>query len=346
MNTGSHSATPQEGGGPIKENIFRFGRIVKDRYISSQLGDTSVLVAYYLLLSLIPLLMLAGNLLSAFSIEVESAIAYIETLVPQAVQPLFESLARDLLTRGSGGIVTFSIVGLLWTASKGINNLQMGANRAYGLQWSKSYVAKRFLSVLILALIVLLLLVLLVLFSFGEMLLDWLAPQAEWVPALLSQVRSLRWPATLLGAVLILTILYVMTPETKVRVRDALPGAVFAAAGLLLLGQLFALFVYFAARTLSSYGALSSFFIMLFWLHFSAGVVLAGAVLNASIQEYRFGPPAPQPNRIDLLVEAVWEEVQTRFKRRKGAQKRPKEGQKGAQKGAKEGPKGGENLPK
>ncbi len=302
--------------GHKKEGVKRFVSIVAQRYSASQLTGTSIIIAYYVLLSLFPLLILLGNLLPLFQITPASAVDYMKTLVPEAVMPVLEPILLSLLSHSSGGLLSVSSIALLFTSGRGISHMQSGMNRAYGIPQDRGYLARHLVGFLGMLLILLLIGLFLLVFSFGDMFLGYIAPKAEWAASLRVLVRGAKWPVTLGFMFCLLTIVYVIAPSAKVRLRDAMPGAALASGGLLLLVQLFALYVNFSTRAFSSYGALSSFFVLMFWLNFSAMLVVVGAVLNASIQEFHFGKESVGQNKLDTLGQRLYTRLKERRKKR------------------------------
>lgn len=286
----------------MKQKLFGFAKILKERFLGVDMTRNAVMITYYMLLSLFPIIIVAGNLLAMFGIEPQDAIPYIETLLPEVLLPVMQPIVVNLLTTASAGLLSISLLGALWSASKSINHLQVSANMAYGLGSKKSFLAKRIISLFSLLLILVVLAALILVFSFGEAVLEWIGPVASWTVQVRQLITSLKWPVTLGVSFLILTVLYRVAPEVKVRIRDAMPGALLASVGLLLLVRLFAVYVLFAT-SLSGYGALGTFFVMMIWLNWSARIVIAGAVFNASLQQYRFGEANVRKNRIDTLID-------------------------------------------
>jgi membrane protein len=91
---------------------------------------------------------------------------------------------------------------------------------------------------------------------------------------------------TLLGDVLALVVLvpafvplYYVLPPTPVTVRHAIPGAVFAAVGWVLLQVAFFHYAGSAGRY-AAYGFLGAVLLFVTFLYFGAIVLLAGVVLN------------------------------------------------------------------
>lgn len=288
------------------KKLRRFIGILRARLQGAEVGTTSVVIAYYLLLSLFPLLIVAGNILPYLNIDPASVIAYVETLLPQPVRPLLEPVIRSLLSQASGGLLSISILGTLWSASKGVSFLQKGMDKAYGIpKNSSSFVAKRLVSLITLLLVLLMLVAFALVYSFGQLLLETLAPQLPWAGSLLGFLGGLKWPVTLVFLFLMLLIVYRVTPDVQLKLKEAVPGALLATAGLFALVQAFTLYIRFSTATVSGYGALAGFIVLMFWLNFTAILVLLGAVLNAAIGEYRRGAPEEDKNldRVDSALE-------------------------------------------
>ena len=62
------------------ENLMRFIETTQKRITDSEMGTTSVVVAYYLLLSLFPLIIAFGNILPFLHIDQETVLTYVDDL--------------------------------------------------------------------------------------------------------------------------------------------------------------------------------------------------------------------------------------------------------------------------
>lgn len=286
-----------------REKVKRFAYIVKQRLSGAELQVTSVMIAYYLMLSFVPLLIVVGNILPLFNVEAEIAVLYLGEVIPDMVMPAIEPIIRDLLTTTSGGLLSLGLLTGIWSASRGITYIRKGLNKAYGVSDSASYIVKKIVSVVTIVLILLLLILFALVFGFSGVVLEGLAPYIPWAGSLLQQISTLKWPVSLLFIFALLVLVYRATPDVKLRVRDVLLGSAFAAGGLIGLVQAFSLYLQFFSRNLSSYGTLGAFFVMIIWLNFSAGILILGAVLNASISEYRFGAAQKNVSGMDNAVE-------------------------------------------
>lgn len=90
-----------------------------------------------------------------------------------------------------------------------------------------------------------------------------------------------------LFTIIALLLLYTLVPNKKVRISNALIGSVAAMILFFLLRKFFGLVISASATYKTLYGAMATLPILLIWIYCSWVVVLFGAVLTASVAEYR-----------------------------------------------------------
>ncbi|NLW78078.1 MAG: YihY/virulence factor BrkB family protein [Ruminococcaceae bacterium] len=182
-------------------------------------------------------------------------------------------------------------------------------NKAYGIPDISSYLARRLLSMVTVILILLLLVAFAVVYSFGVAVLQALAPDVPGAQGILDALQYAKWPVMIIFIFLMLLLVYRVTPDVKLRFRQVWPGALLATAGLLVLTQLFTLYLSYVARTFSSYGAVGAFFLLMIWVNFSVSIVLVGTVLNATISECYHGPAQEVRSRVDNALDKLLAKV-------------------------------------
>lgn len=294
-----------------KQSLFA---LLQKHIVSANVGETAVLIAYYILLSLFPLMIALGNLLPIFNIDPADIMPYLNEIVPEEVGSILSPILEQLLTQGNGGLFSLGMVIVIWSASNGVGQLEKGLDRAYGIVDERHNLVQKAMSVVATVLVLLLIVVLIVVFGIGSVLLEQIATTVPAVAQIASFLSELKWPVTIVLLFFVLLSLYIWAPAAKVRVRDALPGAIFAVAGWMLLVVTFSIYLQLTARSLNTYGVLSTFFILMFWLNFACMIVLLGAVLNATVHEYRRGELTmkkyPVSRKINDKLEALFEKFQ------------------------------------
>ncbi|AYW51102.1 YihY/virulence factor BrkB family protein [Tetragenococcus halophilus] len=274
--------------GNDQKNISRFFSIAKERVKISEFTTYSIVVAYYLLLSLFPLLITVGNILPFLSIDPSFVLPYIQEIMPSTIYQFLGPAIKDLLTQSSGGLLSISAITTIWSASKSINALQKAMNKSLGVEQRTGIVA-RILSVLVLILFLFAMVALSLIIGAGQVLLDAIQPIFAIPDSFVNIFQTVKWPLTFVALFLLMAIIYWMIPNVKMKLRSVLPGAIFATIGWLLLSQVFGLYARYFATTVSGYQIIGSFVVLMLWLNFAAMIIILGSVLNASMEEFYNG---------------------------------------------------------
>ncbi|MEE6711183.1 YihY/virulence factor BrkB family protein [Pediococcus acidilactici] len=259
------------------------------RFNESEVVNNSIVLAYYLLLSFFPLVMLLGTLLPLFQIRVNTVLEYIETAVPETIYNITEPIVKDFLGSGNGELFSFSLLMTVFSASQAVAAFQRTVNRAYGVAKYQNPIINRVVSFFLTVVIIAIMGVLLFLFSFGQTLVSYLTPILNLPTHLFALVGQLKWPVTIVGLFVGLSLLYYLVPNAKIRFKYVIPGSIFATVGTMVLSQVFSFYLRIFARSVTSYKTLGTFIAIMFWLNFSAMIIMFGGVLNATWQELREG---------------------------------------------------------
>ncbi|MEE6657310.1 YihY/virulence factor BrkB family protein [Pediococcus acidilactici] len=259
------------------------------RFNESEVVNNSIVLAYYLLLSFFPLVMLLGTLLPLFQIRVNTVLEYIETAVPETIYNITEPIVKDFLGSGNGELFSFSLLMTVFSASQAVAAFQRTVNRAYGVAKYQNPIINRVVSFFLTVVIIAIMGVLVFLFSFGQTLVSYLTPILNLPTHLFALVGQLKWPVTIVGLFVGLSLLYYLVPNAKIRFKYVIPGSIFATVGTMVLSQVFSFYLRIFARSVTSYKTLGTFIAIMFWLNFSAMIIMSGGVLNATWQELREG---------------------------------------------------------
>ncbi|MBO1308245.1 YihY/virulence factor BrkB family protein [Enterococcus sp. 669A] len=286
------------------EKLMRLIETVQTHVQETEIGDRSVVVAYYLLLSFFPLLIVIGNLLPYLSITPETVLPYVREIIPAEIYEFLKPAIEGLLSNNSGGLLSISVFAAIWSSSKGVNALQTALNRAYGVDDRGNFVISRIVSVGMVGLLLMAVIAIALFFSVGQIIMDGLQPLLGFSTAYIETFTRLRWPITLLGLLIILSAIYILIPNAKVRLRYTLPGTIFATLGWMVLAQGFGLYARTFARSISGYQIIGSFIVLMLWLNFAATIVIFGGIINVTLEEIRTGREVRQGNsRVNKLLK-------------------------------------------
>ena len=231
-------------------------------------------IAFYAFVSLLPLLVLAlvaGTMIGGqeFALQVVGAL-------DQVLTPDSQDVVQEALLEGEGraSATVVGVLVLLWSGLKVFRGLDLAFSQVYGTVGEES-----FLRSLINALTVFLAIGLGVIVMVSVGTVTRLLPDVEFVVG----TSFLIMFVTL--SVLFYPMYYVF-PSTNVTAREVVPGAVFAAFGWTVLGELFGIYAA-NAGTFALFGILGAVLLLVTWLYFGAIIIMVGAVVNAVFAGHR-----------------------------------------------------------
>lgn len=240
-------------------------------------------VAYYSLLSAVPLLLALASVASFF-IDQEWAIQQATTLlgdfVPRGTVRIREIVQQAFDQRESVGLV--SILAFFWSGSRVFGALTRALNNAFNVKDSYSFLKRTALELtmaLTIGLFFIAALVTNVMLNLVIGLLTFLPDGQEQASVLASEGAS----ALLLLVAFFL--IYKVVPRRPVSKRSALGGAITATLIFTLARPLFVRYVEQFANYNEIYGPLAIVIIMVFWAWLSAVILLYGGEVTAEVEK-------------------------------------------------------------
>ena len=225
----------------------------------------------------------------------EAVAHQISDLVFDVAPPGTEEVIKNLFqTRGSQPLwlLVVAIILALWAASGVTTSLMEGFQAAYRLPQGRGPVAGRWVSMALVVLAALPVVGSCVLIIFGKQVesaaLYWIGLLPEGadlrggVHILSSSVRLFL---ALAGLVLGTMLLYVIGPNTKVRLRDVWPGALVAAGLWMGATAGFAWYVRNIANYNVLYGSIAGAIALLGWMYLLSVIALVGCEFNVAWKE-------------------------------------------------------------
>ncbi|OKP72214.1 ribonuclease [Paenibacillus sp. P3E] len=259
----------------------------KELYQKIKLDDVqgiSAQLTYYLILSLFPFLIFIMTLIGYAHISVEDKIRDLEQIMPAEAISIIQEILKDVAEGRSQALLSFGMLATLWAASKGINAIIKGLNRAYDIEESRFFWKIRgiaFLATLFIGLVVLLSILLLVLGS-------WLKTQVFLLVDLPYGFQKiwdlLQYAVPLFIMFIVFTLLYWIAPSRRLRLKEVMPGAMFATLGWIITSTLFSIYVNQFSSFTETYGSLGGVTVLLIWLYISSIIILAGGEINAILR--------------------------------------------------------------
>jgi membrane protein len=269
---------------PFLSGLRAFISRIFHRFVEENFGQISASLAYTTLLSLVPLVAVVLGIISVLP------------FFPGMVDQLNQFVIRSLLPERSAGMIIEYILGfsqkaanvtlvglsvlvttvflLLKTVERAFNHVwRVSENRPWWRQM-RLYAAVLILWPLVVAGVV-------TATSYAVTISLGLMDELPWMRGLLFKLTGLSVAALFFAG------FYFAVPNTRVVPKDALWAGLFAALGFLLMQKTFEFYLsHFPSYTLV-YGAFATIPIFLLWLYLSWAVVLLGALIAATLPEFR-----------------------------------------------------------
>ncbi|MFV0556166.1 MAG: YhjD/YihY/BrkB family envelope integrity protein [Lactovum sp.] len=98
---------------------------------SSEMSLSSIAVAYYLLLSIFPVLVILINILPYLNINISEVLMFMQENLPEEIYSMTSNYVRSYLSNRNASLLLISIFLALWSFSKSMNILQLAIDKAY-----------------------------------------------------------------------------------------------------------------------------------------------------------------------------------------------------------------------
>lgn len=261
-------------------------------YQSAEIDLSAIAVAYYLLLTAFPLIVIAANIFPYLNIDISVLLSFMEKNLPTNLYPSVSAITTDIFSKPSGSILGVATLTAFWTMSKSLTSLQKAINKAYGVSQHRDFVIGRLIGVLASLLILFLLTFVLIFSTFSKAALQIISTHYDLSDTVATVVLNLSQPVTVWTIVFGLMLLYFILPNVKIRrFRYILPGTIFTSFVIVFLNNLFSNYI---LRTFERMVDIKTFgsvviFVLMLWFIFLAHILILGAIFNATYQELRQG---------------------------------------------------------
>lgn len=255
--------------------VRRVGGVARERNITFLAAS----VAYYAFVSLVPLLLLVlvvGNLVGGESFA-RLLVRRVESLLSSSGQDVLRTALTNSQGRTGAGVV--GLLTLTWSALRLFRGLDLAFAEAYGTASDPSLVKQVLDGVVTIVLLAL---------TVGLMVAVGYVVRLPAVAEALPVPNVVGTLALFVGLVVAFLPLYYVLPPVDVSVREALPGALFAGVGWLVLQVGFRIYAANAAEY-QAYGILGAVLLLVTWLYFAGVFFLLGAAVNAVLAGRSYG---------------------------------------------------------
>ena len=239
-------------------------------------------LAFFLVLSIFPILTLIGVIASSFSINIDSIIGMINTALPSNVADILSSFIQGKGFDTNIGI--FMIIGF-YLASNGADAIILASNNLYGFP-NSDYIKRRIKAIFIIILIILLFIFMLAFLAFGNRIVNFILSyigDQNLVKLIYNLFIILKWPFSLFVIFFNVKLIYTIAPDWKIMSKHTTKGAIFTTISWILVIQIYSFWVNHFTNYDLFYGSLSNIVVLMLMIYFISYILIIGIAINVSV---------------------------------------------------------------
>ncbi|MFC6179770.1 YihY/virulence factor BrkB family protein [Lactiplantibacillus daowaiensis] len=260
------------------------------RFNQANVSNNAIVLAYYALMSIAPIILIVGNIVARFNLKTGLILAYAQEFIPSNIYKTFKPILVSFLSSGGSGSLSIGIVITIWSASQIIAAIRRSLNEAYGVKNAQGAIVTRLMAFLLTLGLLLLIVALSIFFTLSQVIMDGILEltnsSRSIIPGWWKRLLDNKNLITFVGMFVLAIVLYYFVPNAVVKLRYIWIGALVTSIGWIVISQGFRFYVELFARRITSYQTIGSLIVLMFWLNFSGILLMFGGVVNATVQEW------------------------------------------------------------
>lgn len=264
-------------------NLFK---VMYSRIISHGLFSTAGEMAYFLILSIFPLLAFTVSVASLTWLSQDRIFNILEAVFkPDIFTNIKYEVYRNVNTVNNIPLISFSMIGTIISAAGGIWAIMRSLNRAYEVKETRSYIRLYVMCIIITIIISTMMILALFVLVFGEVFENFILKYYGYSSAFNDFWQFVRYMAIETAIFLIFSFLFYTTPNIKLKYSEIIPGSLLVTVGWSIVSAAFSVYVNNFNNFSKTYGSLGAGMLLLVWLYWNSILILIGGELNAYIHE-------------------------------------------------------------
>ena len=255
-------------------------------------------IAFTVMLSLFPFMIFLVSVAGFFG-DTRSGQDFLYTIsmfAPPAVMTTLQPAINEVIQNRSGSLLTIGLALSLYSASSAVAALRLALDLAYGVDEHRSFLWRKFQDFAVV-----------VVGSIIVMLSSVAIIAGPWILKLVARftfidttdedlIHLARYGFTLVLLAALVVVLHVVLPNSRLTVRQILPGALTTTVAWIVAASILTLYLEKFANYSATYGSLGGVVITLLFFYISAIIFIFGGELNAVLlpHEEKLAPPPNQ----------------------------------------------------
>lgn len=258
---------------------------------SRRLTTYSSSCAYYLFMSLVPVIMLLVSVLQYTPLTRDVVLEAVADYVPDSLYEIVYFIVTSIYNGGRVAL-TVSILLTIWSASACMKALLRGMDSVYDAERKEDYIRFSLRACFYMMIFVFILMLSFFVMVYGGKILDYIEqsmPVNHSLDFLFTLAKYLRFVIILGLLALVFCLLYKWMPARRLKFRRQLPGAVFSSVAWAAFSFIFSFYVSLSDR-FGAYGYIGTIMVAMIWIFYCFYFLLLGGFINHYIEMKRAEP--------------------------------------------------------
>ena len=237
-------------------------------------------LAFFFVMSLIPIVALIGALASRLSISLDIIKEALGVSIPIGVEDFVHSIVSGKGLSFNIGIFFLSAFIL---ASNGSHAIIIASNEIYKIK-PKDVLRRRTKAILMTVILVEILFFLLIVPVFGDTIFNILKTSfdnSHTTEILYRIYRLLKYPLSIAVIYLNIKLIYIIAPDEEIEGNTATKGAIFTTISWIICSEIYSFYLDTFTKYDIFYGSISNIIILLLWVYMLSYIFVLGLVINA-----------------------------------------------------------------
>ena len=237
-------------------------------------------LAFFFVLSLIPLIALIGAIASRFSIPLEALDEYLLSAIPGTISEML--LNTPVQNDMNFNIFVFFFSAFL-LASNGTHSMIITSNEIYKIK-SDNVIRRRLKAIGMTFILVGIFLFLILVPVYGDTIIGIIrktSANQTFVNIIYRIYQIIKYPISILVVYLNIKLLYVLAPDKKIRSKTTTKGAIFTTISWILATEIYSFYIGTFSKYDVFYGSISNIVILLLWIYILSYIFVLGMAINA-----------------------------------------------------------------
>ncbi|MDO4996958.1 MAG: YihY/virulence factor BrkB family protein [Bacilli bacterium] len=237
-------------------------------------------LAFFLVMSLIPLAALLGAIASSLSIDVSS----FEELMKGTIPPAVASFIVDIMNNKTPDFnITMFFISAFILASNGPHSMIVASNEIYKIK-PRDFITRRLKAILMTLVMVGLFFILFLIPIFGDYIFELITTNITDLQVhrfMFVVFQLIKYPLLVVVLHYNIKLLYIIAPDDKIKSMTTTKGSIFTTIGWIIATEVYSVYIGAFTSYDKFYGSISNLVILFLWVYILAYIFVLGMIINA-----------------------------------------------------------------